>query len=147
MIRPARPTDEPEIRTCAEQAYARYVPLIGRKPAPMFADYAAQIAAAQVSVALRDHVFLGFIVFYAVDRHMLLENVAVMPACAGQGVGKALIDHCEQAARQQRLTDVQLYTHQRMTDNLAIYTRLGYVEVGRRTEDGFQRVYFEKTLL
>lgn len=29
---------------------------------------------------------------------------------------------------------------------LTIYPRLGYVEVERRSEDGFDRVYFEKRL-
>lgn len=33
-----------------------------------------------------------------------------------------------------------------MTDNLSIYPRLGYVEVERRLEDGFNRVFFEKRL-
>jgi hypothetical protein len=48
MIRLAKANDEPEIRDCAEQAYARYVPAIGRKPAPMVADFLAQIAAGMV---------------------------------------------------------------------------------------------------
>jgi hypothetical protein len=34
-----------------------------------------------------------------------------------------------------------------MTANLSIYPRLGYTETGRRTEDGFNRVYFEKTII
>jgi hypothetical protein len=33
-----------------------------------------------------------------------------------------------------------------MTDNLSIYPKLGYVKVAQRTEDGFKRVYFEKSL-
>jgi hypothetical protein len=33
-----------------------------------------------------------------------------------------------------------------MTENQAIYARLGYRETGRRTEDGYQRVYMEKDL-
>jgi hypothetical protein len=33
-----------------------------------------------------------------------------------------------------------------MTDNLSLYPHLGYAEVDRRTEDGFNRVYFEKDL-
>jgi hypothetical protein len=37
-----------------------------------------------------------------------------------------------------------LYTNEKMTDNLSIYRKLGYVEVARRTENGFNRVYFEK---
>jgi hypothetical protein len=34
-----------------------------------------------------------------------------------------------------------------MTENLKIYPKLGYTVVGRRTEAGFNRVYFEKTLV
>jgi ribosomal protein S18 acetylase RimI-like enzyme len=147
MIRLAVASDELEIRACAEQAYARYVPSMGRKPAPMVADFAAQIAAGQVYVATGDEDdFLGFIVFYAEDGHIMLENVAVLPRAAGRGVGKKLIGFCENAARQRGM-NVHLYTNEKMTENLSIYPRLGYVEVGRRTEDGFNRVYFEKTLI
>ncbi|MFV3314559.1 GNAT family N-acetyltransferase [Pseudomonas sp. NY15374] len=147
MIRPATPTDQPAIQACAEQAYARYIPLIGRKPAPMLADYARQIAEGQVHVAIDEQANLqGFIVFYPDDNCMLLENVAVLPSAAGRGIGKALINLCESRVRQLGLNAVQLYTNERMTDNLGLYPRLGYVEVARRSEDGFNRVYFEKKL-
>jgi ribosomal protein S18 acetylase RimI-like enzyme len=146
MIRPAIARDEPEIRACAEQAYARYVPLIGQKPAPMLADYAAQISAGEVHVATDDqNAFQGFIVFYPEDGHIMLENVAVLPNAAGRGVGKRLIGFCEEAARQSGM-NVHLYTNEKMTENLSMYPKLGYVEVGRRAEDGFNRVYFVKTL-
>jgi len=146
MIRKAEASDEPAVRSCAEQAYARYVPLIGRKPAPMLADFAAQIAAGEVYIATDDKdTFQGFIVFYAEDGHILLENVAVLPSAAGRGVGKTLIGFCEDTARQRGM-NVHLYTNEKMTDNLSIYPKLGYVEVARRTEDGFNRVYFEKAL-
>lgn len=147
MIRPAQPSDEAAIKACAEQAYARYVPLIGRKPAPMIADFATQIAAGKVYVATDEHGgFQGFIVFYAEDAHMLLENVAVLPRAAGRGLGKALIGFCEETARQRGMNAVHLYTNEKMTENLSIYPKLGYVEVARRREDGFNRVYFEKSL-
>lgn len=147
MIRQAVANDEHEIRICAEQAYARYLPVIGRKPAPMLADYARQIAAGQVYVATNARGILqGFIVFHAEEAHILLENVAVLPRFAGQGVGRALIGFCEEAARRCGVNAVRLYTNEKMNDNLSIYPRLGYVEVERRTEDGFQRVYFTKIL-
>lgn len=147
MIRLAIASDESSIRDCAEQAYARYVPVIGRKPAPMLADYAAQIAAGIVYVATdANGSLLGFIVFYVSAGQLLLENVAVLPSAAGQGVGKSLIAFCEQAGRKLAIDTVQLYTNELMSDNLAIYPKLGYAQVGRRTEDGFKRVYFEKRL-
>lgn len=147
MIRQAVASDESEIRECAEQAYARYVPLIGQKPAPMVADFAAQIAAGKVYVATDDREdFQGFIVFYAEEGHVHLENVAVLPRAAGRGVGKALIGFCEGSAQRCGLNAVHLYTNEKMIDNLSIYPKLGYAEVGRRTEGGFNRVYFEKSL-
>lgn len=148
MIRQAVASDEPDIQDCATQAYARYVPLIGRKPAPMTADFAGQIAAGQVYVSVGDGgSFQGFIVFYAEGGHVLLENVAVLPKAAGRGLGKALIDFCETQARASGSSAVQLYTNEKMVENLSIYPKLGYVEVDRRSEAGFNRVYFEKTLI
>ncbi|WP_240789540.1 GNAT family N-acetyltransferase [Pseudooceanicola onchidii] len=146
ILRPATATDEPAVRTCAELAYARYVPLMGRKPAPMVADFAAQIAADVVRVAMDGDRLLGFIVFYEDAGAMLLENVAVHPDAAGRGIGKALIGLCEDTARHAGLPAVRLYTNIKMADNLGIYPRLGYVETDRRIEDGFHRVYFEKPL-
>lgn len=147
MIRKAELSDEPQIRACAEQAFARYVPLIGRKPAPMVADFAAQIAAGEAYIATDDHgAFQGFIVFCAEDNHIHLESVAVLPRAAGRGVGRELIGFCEKTARERGINAVHLYTNEKMVENISIYPRLGYVEVGRRTEDGFNRVYFEKSL-
>lgn len=147
MIRHAVTADETAIRACAERAYTRYVAAIGRKPAPMVADFAAQIAEGQAYVAMGDAgEFQGFIVFFPKGDAMFLENVAVEPAAAGKGIGKSLIAFCEAEARRLGLAAVTLYTNEKMVENLSIYPKLGYVETGRRSEDGFNRVFFEKRL-
>lgn len=75
LIRQAEAHDEQDIRKCAEQAYARYMSLMGRKPAPMIADIAAQIATGDVYVATDDRdIFQGFITFYQEDDHIRPEN-------------------------------------------------------------------------
>jgi len=146
-IRPATPEDEAQIRDCAERAYARHVPRIGREPAPMVADFGARIAAGRIRVATGPHGrVVGFVAFHPQGAHMLLENVAVRPDCAGRGIGRALIGHCETCARDRGLAAVRLYTNAKMTENLGLYPALGYRETDRRTEDGFDRVYFEKRL-
>ena len=146
-IRQTVATDERAVRTCAEQAYAPYIGVIGRKPAPMLADFASQIAAGHVYVSTTENNQLqGFIVFFAVDHHLFLENVAVSVSGRGQGIGKSLIQFCEAQAVRLGLTSVRLYTNAKMTENLSIYPRLGYIEVSRHSEDGFDRVYCEKTL-
>lgn len=146
-IRQAVATDEPAVRSCAEQAYAPYIVVIGQKPAPMLADFAAQIAAGHLYVYTSEKNELqGFIVFYAVDQHIFLENVAVSTSGQGQRIGKSLIQFCEAQAVRLGLGSVHLYTNAKMTENLSIYPRLGYIEVSRHSEDGFDRVYFEKSL-
>ncbi|WJH39370.1 GNAT family N-acetyltransferase [Aliirhizobium terrae] len=147
MIRKAVAIDEATIRACAERAYTRYVAAIGRKPAPMVADFATQIAEGDVHVAVSDAGdFQGFIVFFPEHGAMFLENVAVEPSAAGKGIGKSLIAFCEAEARRLKLAAVTLYTNEKMVENLSIYPKLGYVETDRRTEDGFNRVFFEKRL-
>ncbi|WP_299823364.1 GNAT family N-acetyltransferase [uncultured Jannaschia sp.] len=147
MIRIAGEGDIPRIRSCAELAYSRYVTAIGRKPAPMVADFASQIVTGDVYVATdAEGEILGFIVFFEELGYIMLENVAVFPEAAGRGVGKELVGFCEETARRRGLDAVHLYTNEKMTENLSIYPRLGYLEVGRRTEDGFNRVYFKKSV-
>lgn len=147
LITVATAAQAAEVRACAEAAYARYVPLMGQKPAPLLSDYEAQCADGLVHVTeIVGHV-AGFIVFYPKDGAMLLENIAIHPDHAGKGIGKALIQFCEAQARAQGLPKVQLYTNSKMTENLAIYPHLGFTEIDRRTSDGFDRVFFEKSLI
>ena len=145
-IRPASPPDEQSIRACARAAYQRYVAAIGIEPAPMVADFKAQIAQGLVHVATDHAELLGYIVFYLKGDQMFLENIAVRPDAAGRGIGKQLLGFCEDQARQAGARSVQLYTNEKMIENLTIYPHLGYREIDRRCENGFHRVYFEKLL-
>ncbi|GIT79668.1 hypothetical protein LLS1_13370 [Leifsonia sp. LS1] len=42
------------------------------------------------------------------------------------------------------MAEVRLYTHERMTENLAYYPRRSFVETARRTENELRRVFFRK---
>lgn len=146
-IREAQTTDESAVRTCAEDAYEQYVVAIGKKPAPMVADFASLIASGSVHVAVEGEAdVLGFIVFFHEGDTVFLENVAVKSDAVGRGVGKRLIAFCEAEAKRSGAKSVRLYTNEKMTENLSIYPHLGYRETERRTEAGFNRVYFEKII-
>ena len=146
-IRKAISEDESGIRLCAQDAYEQYVAAIGKKPAPMMADFGSLIACGSVHVATDvDAELIGFIVFYREDDCFMLENVAVRSRAAGKGVGKRLIAFCEEQAKQSGAKRVRLYTNEKMAENSSIYPHLGYREIDRRTEDGFNRVFFEKLL-
>ena len=145
-IRPAQAEDAEAVRQLVRNAYAVYVPRIGREPAPMGADYEGLIGEGAVTVIVEDDSIVGVVVLRPQTDALVLENVAVAPDKQGRGIGRALIAFAEQRARELKLTKVSLYTNARMTENVARYPRLGYVEVARRRERGFERVFFEKRL-
>ena len=145
-IRPARNSEADRLREIAEAAYAPYIPRIGRRPAPMDADFTRHIAAGDAFVTGPDKPAAGYIILYPRPDHLFIENLAVHPDAQGGGLGRELLAFAEEAARQRDLWAIELYTNAKMTENLALYPRLGYRETGRRTEDGFDRVYFRKDL-
>jgi ribosomal protein S18 acetylase RimI-like enzyme len=112
----------------------------------MLADYATLIAQGVVYVLADRSGVRGVVVCFAREGSFFLENVAVDPARQGQGLGRALLRFVEEQAREAGCHEIQLYTHERMIENLAYYAKLGYEETGRRTEDGYDRVYFRKLL-
>jgi ribosomal protein S18 acetylase RimI-like enzyme len=145
-IRPARGADAQAIAACVDAAYRHYVVRIGKAPGPMLEDYAQVVARCQVSVAERDGVIVGVLVLAVTPEGFLLDNVAVHPSSQGKGVGRALLQCAESEARRQGYTSIYLYTHQQMTENQALYAKIGYVEYARRSEKGYDRVYMRKQL-
>ena len=142
----AGPDEAAAVATIVEQAYAPYVALIGRRPAPMDADYARHVADGDVYVARRAGQPVGMSVLKQTAEALWLETVAVAPEHQGAGIGRRLITHAEAAARSCGLSRVRLYTNAAMHANLRLYPRLGYVETGRRRQHGFDRVFFDKML-
>lgn len=145
-IRRAVDGDLTAVRAVVEAAYSGYMPRIGRPPAPMTADYETLVAAGDVWVGESDRRVIGVLVLRPSGDALELENVAVDPAEQGLGHGRALVSFAEGHARELGLEAIELYTNEAMVENLRLYPRLGYVEVGRRIEDGYRRVYFRKTL-
>jgi len=55
-----------------------------------------------------------------------------------------LITFAEQEAKRRGHDELQLYTHVLMVENIALYQHLGFREIGRIHEQGFDRVYMAK---
>lgn len=142
VIRKAHAADVAAIRQCAVEAYSKYIERIGKPPAPMVAEFETLVSAGQVVVACCNEQLAGYVVYYQLGDIMHLENVAVYPAFSGRGIGKSLIRTVENAARDSGLAAVELYTNVAMTENLLLYPALGYQEYDRRSEAGFNRVYY-----
>jgi PPOX class probable F420-dependent enzyme len=145
-VRAATAADVTALRELATSAYQRYVRRIGRKPAPMEADYQAAVGRGEVWVATCDAQLVGLIVLIEKAGYLLLENVAVAPAAQGNGIGSKLLALAEDQAATLGLAQIRLYTNAAMTQNLAFYPRHGYRETHRGWQDGFERVFFTKQL-
>jgi len=127
-------------------AFTPYIERIGRPPGPMTADYARALADSRVWVVDGDGRLDAVMVLEEHSDHLLVDVIAVDPAAQGRGVGTVLLDRAEADARELGLTELRLYTNEAMTENLLYYPRRGFEETGRRTEDGFRRVYYRKAV-
>ena len=146
VIRMATAADVAAIRALIERAYALYVPRIGRRPAPMDADYAQHVADGEVAVLDEEGAIAGIVVWRPESDHGFIDNVAVDPDRQGRGIGRLLLAYVEREAARRGLGELRLYTNAKMTENLATYPKIGWTEFDRRVEDGFDRVFFRKRI-
>lgn len=146
MLRPATPHDVAAIEAIVEAAYSPYIERIGRKPGPMLEDYGRRVKGGGVHVLDNDGQIQGFIILQDTDSALLLDNLAVAPQAQGLGLGRVLMDFAERQAIDAGYSAIRLYTNEAMTENLALYTRRGYVETHRAEEQGLRRVYMAKHL-
>jgi ribosomal protein S18 acetylase RimI-like enzyme len=112
----------------------------------MLQDYAELIRTSQTTVAESDGEIVALLALRQTGEGFLIENVAVDPAHQGKGLGKELLQLAEQEAEKSGFDSIYLYTHESMSENIALYTRIGYVEYERRTERGLTRVFMRKRL-
>jgi len=145
-IRAATIDDVPAIESIVERAYGGYVESLGFRPGPMGEDYRDLVSRGLVSVLAHGGRIAGLLVLAEEPDHLQVENVAVDPDRQGEGIGRTLLDHAEERARDAGLAEIRLYTHARMTENRAIYSHLGYRETDRRDTEGFDRVFLVKEL-
>ena len=125
-LREARADDAGAIAALTREAYAKWVPLIGRDPLPMTVDYAQALATHRFDL-LHVGEELAALIETAADRDQLLViNLAVRPAFQGRGFGVRLMALAEQIAADAGLASVRLYTNQRFAENIALYASLGY---------------------
>jgi GNAT superfamily N-acetyltransferase len=118
--------DAPAIRDLTRAAYAKWVPVIGREPKPMLADYAEALRKHRIDLMYLDGQLAALIETIAESDHLLIENVAVAPAFQGQGLGRQLMAHAEQLAASLRYGEIRLYTNKLFAENVQLYLKLGY---------------------
>lgn len=149
-ITKATDEDVPIIQSMVDAAYTKYIDRIGKRPAPMDEDYHQAIHTHTVLV-LRETAknrVVGAIVLQLnpSSDSVKIDNLVVHPAAQGHRYGRVLMNCAEDLARSQDYRALTLYTNVKMYENLGVYSKMGFHETERKHEDGFDRVYFRKSL-
>jgi hypothetical protein len=145
-LRHAAPSDASAVCELTRAAYAKWVPVIGREPTPMTVDYDARVRDHHIDLLHVGDQLAALIEMVPEANHLLIENVAVLPAFQGQGYGRRLMAHAETVAASLDLPEVRLYTNKLFAGNVRLYRGLGY-QVDR--EEPFKEsftVYMSKLL-
>jgi len=131
-VRRAMAADADKLTALARAAYARHVPVIGREPMPMSADWARLLSEQEIWIV--DGPAGEALASLALDiqpDHVMIWSVAVAPAHQKRGLGRHLMALAETRARRLQRPELRLFTNARMDGNIALYRRLGYGETRR----------------
>lgn len=144
VVRLAETGDTDRIRSIVKAAYSKYTQRIGKEPAPMKCDFQKLILRRSIYVLCHEERIVGSIQLTKDGQVVHVNSVVVDPMNQGLGYGRQLMNYAEQFAKSVGGTLIALYTNEKMHENLCLYPKLGYIEVARKMEDGYNRVYFEK---
>lgn len=146
-LRRAVAADAAAVRALTRDAYAKWVPVIGREPKPMTKNYDTAVRLNRIDLAHVDGELAGLIETIDRSDHLLIENVAVAPSRHGKGLGRALLAHAETVARAAGYREVRLYTNRMFAANVTLYLALGY-RIDREEESALGvTTYMSKSLM
>jgi len=145
-LRRATSADADAIGVLTREAYAKWVPLVGRKPLPMTVDYAEAVKGHRFDLLFVGQALAALIETFPQGDELMIENVAVRPAFQKQGYGVRLLKLAEDLAGEAGLRGTRLYTNKLMDANVKLYAAMGYVIEGEETFGDRTAVHMTKPL-
>jgi ribosomal protein S18 acetylase RimI-like enzyme len=145
-FRTAGPEDAAGIRDLVRSAYAKWIPVIGREPRPMGADYREAVRQHRIDLICLDARTAGLIETMLRDDHLWIENLAVRPEDQGRGLGRRLLAHAERVAVEAGRAEIRLLTNAAFEANVALYGKAGYRVVKREPFMSGTTVHMSKNL-
>jgi ribosomal protein S18 acetylase RimI-like enzyme len=133
VVRRADPSNIDVVQEICAAAYIpAYLAVISAVPKPASEDYRPRIERGEVWLLDLDGKPVGVAVLEERSDHLLVYSIAVRPEQQRKGFGSVLLHFADQRAIEIGAPEVRLYTNQRMEQNLTLYRRHGFVEVGTR---------------
>jgi len=146
-FRRATSADAAAVREITRAAYARWIPVIGREPKPMTANYEQAVADHVIDLFEEGGRPIGLIEVIPRPSHLLIENVAVLPDRHGEGIGGLLLKRADAIARSLGLSELRLYTNALFSANISFYAHRGFEEFLREPHAaGGEVVHMKKSV-
>ncbi|MEI6798197.1 MAG: GNAT family N-acetyltransferase [Pseudomonadota bacterium] len=143
-FRPALPTDAAMIRAFVRATFAKWVPVMGREPLPMTADYDLALQNHSFELAFLGDDLAGVLETVVEPDHLWVETVAVRSDLQGKGLGQLLMTRAAEQARAKGLAELRLLTNAALTSNLQFYAANGFVQDKTEPFRGGFVVWFSK---
>jgi ribosomal protein S18 acetylase RimI-like enzyme len=130
-LRKASLADVEAISALTDAAYTKYIPLIGRKPQPMTADYSRMVVDDTIWLLSVENKLAGVLVLVYEPEDLLIYSVAIQPEYQKHGLGRRLLAWAEDQAIQAGYRSIRLFTNEHFIYNINLYKSLGYQETSR----------------
>lgn len=142
-MRVAKQKDSMGLSACMEKSYSFYQSrLDGKRLPPMDIDYSAEIQNYPCWVVEQNGLIVGGLIMMFEKGYAQIANIAVHPDYQGQGLGRGIMEFAENKAKENNYSKIELATHILLTENISLYSHLGWKESGRDEV----RVYFHKEI-
>ena len=134
------------MRELTRAAYLKWVTVIGREPTPMTVDHAKRVREHLVELLHVDGRLAALAELVPEPEHLLVDNLAVLPADQGRGYGSLLLARTEAVAISMGLPALRLYTNPLFAGNVRFYQGHGYQVDREEPFKGGTTVYMSKRL-
>lgn len=146
QFRRATLEDANAVSLLTRAAYAKWVPVIGREPLPMKADYKVAVMEHLVDLLEVDRTLAALIEMIPNSESLLIENLAVAPGFQRRGYARVLLERAQETAFALGLQGLRLFTNRLFESNVDLYLRHGFSIDREEPFMGGVTVYMSKSL-
>lgn len=135
------------IRDFTRAAYAKWIPLIGREPLPMSADYETALREHRFDLLYKEVALAAVIETISRSDHLHIQNLCVSPKFQRLGLGSRLLNYAQEMAVGENLPALRLDTNKYFTGNIDLYLRHGFSIAWEKPVDGGVHVHMVKQII
>ena len=135
------------IRDFTRAAYAKWIPLIGREPLPMAADYETAIREHRFDLLYKEDALAALIETITRSDHLHIQNLCVSPEFQRLGLGSQLLNYAQDLAVEEKRDRLRLDTNKRFTGNVDLYLRHGFKIDWEKPVDGGFHIHMVKRII